>query len=162
MIDLIKRIIGPGESPESEIKESETSHQGAPDVHLATCAIFIEMAQIDNEFDDVEREHILAVFQDEYDLSREDVLELKKASGEMLAESHDLWKFTNVINQNYSNEEKCRIVELLWELVYADGKMDEHENYFIHKLAGLLRLTHRDLIDAKLTILNRHGKATGG
>jgi uncharacterized tellurite resistance protein B-like protein len=49
-------------------------------------------------------------------------------------------------------------VELLWELVYSDGKMDGHENYFMHKLARLLRLTHRDLIDAKLRVIERDKK----
>lgn len=155
MIDFVKRIIGvearvtgdPGRTP-------------ARDVNLATCAIFLEMAHIDGEFDENEREHILSVFQQEHDLSREDVLELKKASQEMLEESLDLWKFTNVINQHYSREEKIRIAELLWGLVYADGRMDDHENYFMHKLAKLLRLTHDDLIDAKLKVLHRRGGST--
>ena len=124
------------------------------DVHLAACAVFLEMARIDNEFDEREQEHILNVFHNEYGLPAEDVVELKKASWDELRKASGHWTFTNVINQNYSNEEKSRLVELLWQLVYADGRMDEHENYFMHKLAKLLRLTHRDLIDAKLKVLN--------
>ena len=107
---------------------------------------------------DEERESILSICQREYNLDRDEVLELKKASREELDKILDVWQFTNAINQHYSNEEKSRIVELLWELVYADGKMDGHENYFMHKLARLLRLTHRDLIDAKLRVIERNKK----
>jgi uncharacterized tellurite resistance protein B-like protein len=153
MIDLFKKLLGQGGTEQAAPGSSpETSRHK---VHLATCAVFLEMANIDNEFSDQEREQILSMFENEYDLTREDVIELTKASREALDKSLDLWQFTNAINQHYSNDEKSRIVEHLWELVYADGKMDEHENYFMHKLVGLLRLTHRDLIDAKLRVLDR-------
>jgi uncharacterized tellurite resistance protein B-like protein len=48
--------------------------------------------------------------------------------------------------------EKRRILEHLWEVVYADGKLSKHEDYLIHKIATLLRLTHNDLIRAKLAV----------
>ena len=160
MIDLFKKILGTGKKSGRSGGEipGDSSRPPRHDIHLATCAIFLEMANIDNEFSDDEREHILLIFQREYNLDREEVLELKKASREVLDKSLDVWQFTNAINQHYSNEEKSRIVELLWELVYADGKMDGHENYFMHKLARLLRLTHRDLIDAKLRVIERNKK----
>ena len=130
------------------------------DVHLAACAVFLEMAGIDNEFDEREQREILDVFRGEYGLTAEEVAELKKEAESELSKSKGHWSFTNVINQNFSKEEKSRLVELLWRLVYADGRLDEHENYFIHKLAKLLRLTHRDLIDAKLKVL--HGTTPPG
>jgi uncharacterized tellurite resistance protein B-like protein len=153
MIDLIRRLMGT-EAGGGSTAAPEGQRSPARDVHLATCAVFLEMAQIDNEFDGREREQILRVFEREYGVSPEDVTALEKASQDALAESKDHWTFTNVINQHFSNEEKFRLVELLWGLVYADGRMDEHENYFMHKLAKLLRLTHRDLIDAKLRVLH--------
>ncbi len=162
MIDLIKKLVGAdtaragGENPAAE------GSSGGRSVRLAACAVFLEAAHIDNEFDPRELESILRAFEDEYGLASEDVLELKRASEKELARSLDLWTFTNVINEHYSNDEKTRLVELLWRLVYADGKMDEHENYFMHKLAKLLRLTHRDLIDAKLKVLHpQNGSADG-
>jgi uncharacterized tellurite resistance protein B-like protein len=162
MIDLIKRLVGAGAAPGGPGSPSAGHRPPERDVHLATCAVFLEMAHIDNEFDERERGHILDVFEREYGLSSEEVIELEKASGDELAKSMDLWKFTNVINEHYSNEEKFRVVELLWQLVCADGKMDEHENYFMHKLAKLLRLTHRDLINAKLKVLHPESESDSG
>ena len=160
MIDLFKKILGTGkkDGQANPAAAGIPSRPSRHDVHLATCAIFLEMANVDNEFSDEERESILSICQHEYNLDRDEVLELKRASREELDKSLDVWQFTNAINQHYSNDEKSRVVELLWELVYADGKMDEHENYFMHKLARLLRLTHRDLIDAKLRVIERNKK----
>ena len=58
--------------------------------------------------------------------------------------------------QNYSNEEKVEIIETLWRIVYVNGKMDEYEHYLMNKLKNLLRLTHGQLIDAKLKV--KHSK----
>lgn len=162
MIDLIKRLVGAGADEQTGGAGASGGRPAKRDVHLAACAVFMEMAQIDDEFDESEREHILDVFQSEFGLTGEEVLELKKASREQLARTKDYWKLTNVINRHYSNEEKYRLVELLWELVYADGKLDEHENYLMHKLVRLLHLTHSDLIDAKLNVLHRRRSGDKG
>ena len=62
-------------------------------------------------------------------------------------------QITNLINQNYSIEEKIRIIEMIWKLAYTDGKLDKHEDYLVHKLARLLRLTHKQLIEAKFKVI---------
>jgi uncharacterized tellurite resistance protein B-like protein len=154
MMDFLKRLMGEEPSHRSAGSGGGEAEGRFRDVHLAACAVFLEMAGIDNEFDERERKLILEVFRSEYGLSADEVAELRNAAEIELAKAKDHWLFTHVINENFSNEEKCRLVELLWRLVYADGRMDEHENYFIHKLAKLLRLTHRDLIDAKLRVLH--------
>ena len=111
------------------------------------------MASIDGEFSDIERDNILSILKKEYQLSDEYAVLLLEASKNELKQSIDLWQFTNLINQNYSKEEKIDIIEMIWNIVYADGKLNQHEDYLIHKLANLLRLTHKQLIDAKLKIL---------
>jgi len=136
------------------------SSQSAPqradgDVRIAACALFLEMANIDNEFSEEERQHILAILQDEFGLSEYDALALAQEAAADLEGSIDLWRFTNMINDNYSEEEKVRVVELLWQIVYADGHVDEHEDYLVHKLTKLLRLPHKQMIAAKLRVLER-------
>ena len=74
-----------------------------------------------------------------------------------LVESVDLWQFARLINETYSREEKIGIIETLWQVVFVDGKMDQYEDYLMHKMSKLLRLHHKELIDAKLKVL--HGQA---
>jgi uncharacterized tellurite resistance protein B-like protein len=122
---------------------------------VAVCALFLEMSHVDGEFTESEREDILSLLKEHYGLSDEHVAVLMETSTKELEGSIDLWQFTNLINQNYSREEKIRVIEMIWQIVYADDRLDKHEDYLVHKLAKLLRLTHKELIDAKLKVKAR-------
>lgn len=154
MIDLIKKFFGEASQP----SDHETP-VGEHDIRVATCALFVEMANIDSEFGEREKEHIVSMLTSEHGLSREYADELTRVASEELDGSIDLWRFTNLINQNYSKKEKTKIVEMIWHLVYADGHLSDHENYLIHKLGKMLRFTHRELIDAKLAVLHKKGES---
>ncbi len=120
---------------------------------VATCALFLEMAQVDGEFNSAEKKAILAILQNEYNLSEKRAESLLAAANAELEESIDLWRFTNRINTDYTTEEKIQIVEILWEIIYVDGKSDNHEDNLIHKVANLLHLSHEQLIGAKLKVI---------
>jgi len=124
----------------------------ADDLHIATCALFLEMAAIDGEFNESEQEHILMILKREYHLSDISAAALVEAAHKEVAESIDLWQFTRLINENYSDEDKIKVVEMLWKIVYADGNIDAHERYLVGKIANLLHLGHKDLINAKLKV----------
>jgi uncharacterized tellurite resistance protein B-like protein len=132
-------------------KDSRTS---AHDVLVATCALFVEMARIDDKFTQSETETILSILQEKYGLSREHADALVAEADQELAQSVDLWQFAKLINENYSIDEKIEIIETLWRMVYVDGKMDQYEHYLMNKLKNLLRLSHDQLINAKLKVLH--------
>lgn len=148
MIDLVKKFFGKSSHDNSSNQKRQATH----DIRIATCALLLEMSNIDGEFSALERENIISILKKDFDLSDEYTTTLLEASNEELKGSIDLWQFTNLINQNYSMEEKIRVIETVWDIVYADGKLDKHEDYLIHKLANLLRLTHKQLIEAKLKV----------
>ncbi|MDY7032697.1 MAG: TerB family tellurite resistance protein [Thermodesulfobacteriota bacterium] len=154
MIDMVKRFFGKEQDRNASDQEVGSSH----DINVATCALFLEMANIDGEFSDSERETIMSILKKDHGLSHEYISELINESKNELKQSIDLWKFTNLINQNYSTEEKVRIIEMVWKIVYIDGRLDKHEDYLVHKLARLLRLTHKQLIDAKIRIVHEDSK----
>ena len=149
MIDLLKKFFGKVTSEASEDIEEITSH----DVRIATCALLLEMANIDGEFSEAEKENILIILKRDYQLTDEHATALMKAADDELERSIDLWQFARLINQNYSTEEKIKIIETVWQVIYTDGRLDKHEDYLVHKLAKLLRLSHQQLIDAKLKVL---------
>lgn len=151
MIDLIKKFLG------SEADTDTTSQQGvgAHDIHVAACALLLEMATIDGEFSAVERSHILKILINEYDFSEETAAAFMAASEKELDNSVDLWQFARTINEHYSANEKIRVMELIWKVVYADGHLDQHEDYLAHKVSKLLRLSHSQLIEAKLKVLGK-------
>lgn len=148
MIDLVKKFFGKNTKDMPVDKEEGSSH----DIRVATCALLLEMSSIDGEFNESERQDIVAILKNDYDLRDEHAEALLEASNEELENSLDIWRFARLINQNYSIEEKERVIEMIWRVAYADGNLNKHEDYLVHKLAKLLRLTHSQLIDAKLKV----------
>jgi uncharacterized tellurite resistance protein B-like protein len=128
-----------------------------PDPKVAVCALLLEMARIDDSFTEEELETVLRILRERYGLSTEEAEALIEAAEVELSDSVDLWRFARRINRWYSPEEKVEIIELLWRVVFVDGKLDAHEDYLIHKLEQLLRLEHRQLIAAKLKVLHSDG-----
>ncbi|MDB9823182.1 TerB family tellurite resistance protein [Deltaproteobacteria bacterium] len=150
MIDMVKKLF----SRETSDDSLENVKDPAESIYLATCAILLELASIDGEFSDAEKDNIISLFKRDYNLADEDIAALMEASEKELRDSIDLWQFTNLINQNCSLEQKVQIVETVWKVAYADGTLDQHEDYLAHKVATLLRLNHKQLIDSKLKVLH--------
>lgn len=149
MLHQIKRFFDKATTGVSNDASQTSEH----DIRVATCALFVEIARIDNEFTDAEMKTILSILKEKYGLSPEHADALIAEAERELEKSVDLWQFAKLINENYTNEEKIEIIETLWRIVYVDGKMDEHEHYLMGKLQNLLRLDHGQLITAKLKIL---------
>jgi uncharacterized tellurite resistance protein B-like protein len=148
MLDIVKRFFSKATTHNSSNANQDTAH----DLRVAACALFVEMARIDQTFTQAEMEAILSILKEKYGLSGEHADALIEEADKELDESVDLWQFARLINENYSTDEKIEIVETLWQIVYVDGKMDQYEHYLMNKLKNLLRLSHSQLIDAKLKV----------
>lgn len=147
MRDLIRRFFEKIE-PGASNRAVDAEH----DVRVATCALLLEMAHIDECFTDAEMENILSILQHRYGLDAEQIDVLVEEAEQERRQSVDYWKFARRINDHYSTGEKLEIIEMLWRIVYVDGKMDKYEHQLINTLSNLLRLTHEQLIDAKLKV----------
>lgn len=142
---LVKKI-----EPDSEIQEQDENQQ----IQIATCVLLLEIAKSDDEFSSIEKTTISAVLKKKFQMSDEAAEELMEIAKGKREESIDLWEFTNLINKNYSREKKIKVVEAAWRVIYADRKLDKYEDHLVHKLAGLLRLKHNEMIEAKLRVLD--------
>jgi uncharacterized tellurite resistance protein B-like protein len=150
MFDIVKRFFDKATAELSKDKNQDTAH----DIRVATCALFVEIARIDEKFTDAEMEKILSILKEKYGLSPDHASALIAEAEKELEKSVDLWQFAKLINENYSTEEKIEIIETLWRIVYVDGKMDGYEHYLMDKLQNLLRLSHDQLIATKLKVLH--------
>jgi len=140
---LLKR---PEVAPESQEQDERER------VQVATCIILLEVAKSDDEFSSIEKTTIAAVLKKKFEISGEAAEELMEIAHRRREGSVDLWEFTHLVNENYTREEKKKIVEAAWRVIYADEKLDAYEDHFVHRLASLLQLDHSDLIEAKLKV----------
>ncbi len=150
MLESLKRFFNKPTVAISNNEKQVSEH----DMRVATCALFVEMARIDDKFTQTEVDTILSILQEKYGLSQEHADALLAEADKELDESVDLWQFARLINENYSVDEKIEIIETLWQMVFVDGKMDRYEHYLMSKLKNLLRLSHDQVINAKLKVLH--------
>ncbi len=150
MFDVVKRFFSPVDAQSVPGRSGDNTH----DLKMAVCALFVEMARIDESFTEEEMAAVVAILKDKYGLSAENAAAMVAAAEAELEQSVDYWQFARLINANYSMDEKVAIIEMLWRIVYIDGRLDKHEDYLMHKLARLLRLHHKQLIDAKKKVLH--------
>ena len=132
--------------------EEESAEARDQKIQVATCALLLEVAHADDELSGIEEESIVRILKQDFNLSDRYAQELMAMADQERKERIDLWGFTRLINENYSPEEKIRIIEMVWKVIYADGRLTAYEDHLAHKLAQLLKLEHRQLIDAKLKV----------
>lgn len=122
-------------------------------IQLATCVLLLEVAHSDDHYGPAEEDQIVEILKEDFQLSAEYAAELLELAHQERDKSADMWRFTNVIDNNYSNEEKESVIETLWKVVYADERLHFYEDHLIHRLAKLLNLSHKQLIDAKKRVM---------
>lgn len=146
MFDKIRNMLTDRKEPDHDVRVGDQKRR----IQIATAVILLEVAYADYEFSTDERERIVRILKDEFSLDDESVLELLQIYEERRRKSIDIWHFTEIINRNFSEEEKCRIIDTVWQVIYADGKLDKYEDYLVHKLSTILHLSHQQMIEAKL------------
>ena len=149
VIRKLKELFAAPPTGAPQKKEEDVSAR----IQLATCVLLLEIAYSDDDFSDEERDRIVDILKEDFQLSEDYAAELIELANEERKKSVDMWQFTNVIDNNYSPEEKERVIETLWKVVYADKRLDHYEDHLIHRLAKLLNLDHKQLIDAKKRVL---------
>ncbi len=119
-------------------------------IQVATAVILLEVAHADDDFSTEERDRIIDILREEFQLGEEEVAELIEASDQKRKGTVDLWHFTRIINDTFDDTEKSRIIDYIWQVIFADGKLDKYEDYIVHKLATILHIPHSTMIQAKL------------
>lgn len=118
-------------------------------LNLAAAALLIEIARADSDFDASEQAAIEALLADTLELAPAEISELVRLATEESREAVSLHQFTRLINEHYSIEEKRRLMEQLWQVAYADGRIDRYEEQLLRRLAELLHMRHSEFMQAK-------------
>jgi uncharacterized tellurite resistance protein B-like protein len=134
-------------------------HLAAPDakapavphaeLRVAAAALMVEMSRADFDEAAVELEVARKLLTERYGLEGADAAELIKAAQQESDHSASLFRFTHLVNQHFQPAEKLELMAMLWDVAYADGRLDKHEDALMHKLADLLYVPLKDLIREK-------------
>lgn len=153
MIERIKALLGGGPN---------AAMTAAPDEgQVAVAALLVEAAVMDERFDPAEQATILDLLKDRFGLDDSETADLLAAARETVAQSSQLFAFTRVVNDRFSFEERVELMEMLWQVAYADGELDDFEANLLRRVAGLIHVPDRDSGAARKRAMARLGLAAG-
>jgi len=146
MLKAIQNFFDSQLTTESEV---DVEHQ----LKLATTALLIEMMLQDN---DVAEQEIITVkdsIRESFDLTDEESQVLFELAEKEQRNATDYYQFTSLIAKNYTKEQKLQVIENLWKIAYADGRLDSLEEHMLRRISDLIYVSHSDFIRIKLKIV---------
>ena len=114
-------------------------------IRMATAVLMVDVALIDSRFDEVEFERMLGLVKNHFGLSTQAAAELINAANAEADELASVHEFTELLHQHLDDDEKARVVELLWSTAYADGELNKYEDALVLKVSDMLSVS-RDLV----------------
>jgi len=118
-------------------------------LQLASAVLLLDVAQADRDYSEQERTKIQQAIASKFCLADEDIQQLMDIADEKSLQATDYHQFTSLLNKEFSNQQKIRLIELMWQVAYADGELDPYEDHFIRKISDLLYLRHSELLAAR-------------
>jgi len=122
---------------------------------FALAVLLIEVARSDDGVEDRGQGVIQRALALRFGLERSEVIRLIKAAEERAAEATDLFHFTRVVVENFTEEERIGVIETLWEVVYSNGVLTGDEDALIRRVAGLIYVSDRDRGEARRRVMQR-------
>jgi uncharacterized tellurite resistance protein B-like protein len=151
MLDRLKQLFQP------EAAGRPAGAHRFDELQLAAAALMVEAATMDSEFDAGERARIARLVQDRFALRPEEAIDLVGEAEQMAAASVEWHGFTRAIKDGFDHAERVQLIEMLWEVVYADGELHDYEASLLRRVTGLLYVSDRESGDARKRVLARLG-----
>jgi uncharacterized tellurite resistance protein B-like protein len=151
MLDRLKQLF------QSEPAGRPSGAHRFDELQLAAAALLVEAATMDSKFDAEERTRVSRLVQDRFALSAEEAADLVGEAEQMARDSVQWHGFTSAIKDGFDNTERVHLVEMLWEVVYADGQLHDYEASLLRRVTGLLYVSDRESGEARKRVLARLG-----
>ena len=118
-------------------------------IRLATAVLMIDVARADHVFEESELDRVLQLVQAHFDLDPQDAAELVNDASDEADDLVSAYDFTRVLHKHLDEEEKARIVGMLWQIAYADGELDKYEDSLVLKISDLLYVNRAKVMRLK-------------
>jgi uncharacterized tellurite resistance protein B-like protein len=135
------------------------AHFEPNDYRLAAAALLVHAAEIDGNISDVERTTLHQVIKRHFDLDETQTDTLLAEATQAEQEAVDLYHFTRLLNGALDEDGRRRMVEMMWEIVYADGRVTEFESNLIWRAADLLGISSRERIELGRRVASERGSS---
>ena len=131
---------------------------GPDRLQVAVAVLLVEAARMDDTFEARERATIERLLAAKFELSGEATKTLLAHAEDAATRSNQLHPFTRLAVERMTPEDRIRLIEMLWEVAYADGVLDPEEDMLLRRIAGLIYVSDQDRIGARQRVLARMGR----
>ncbi len=131
------------------------SGKAGEDLHLAATALMVEAALQDGHVEDVELAAIRSMLQSRFAIPEHEAAALIEEGQKAAREATQLFGFVRAVNDALAPEERVQILEMLWEVAYADGELHDYEANLVRRVAGLLYVPDQESGSARKRVLER-------
>jgi uncharacterized tellurite resistance protein B-like protein len=138
--------------------EKHPSQFAEGDYRLAAVALLVHAAAIDGDMSQRERDKLHSVVKRHFNLDDALTDELIDKATQAEHEAVDLYHFTSLLNRTLDEPARARVIEMMWEIVYSDGRRDELEDNLLWRAADLLGVSPRERIELRHRIEKEAGK----
>jgi uncharacterized tellurite resistance protein B-like protein len=143
LINQIADVISaPATSPDDAEKREEA-------IRSATVILMVDVARADYEFGADEFDSLLRLIQAHFDLSPDQAADLVNMADEKVDDLTSLHEFTQLLHNNLDEQEKAHVVGMLWQVAYADGRLDKYEDALVLKISDLLHVSRGKVMQLK-------------
>ena len=146
MLKTLKDLFDAFTAPPAGRSPADEAHA----LQLATAVLLVEVMRADPAIAESERDAVLNALRGKFSLDDEELKRLLELAHDTAHTAYDYQRFTSQLNERFTQAQKVRVVEAMWQVAYADDHIDAHENHVISKVAGLLHVTHGEYIAAKM------------
>ena len=128
---------------------AEAAAPQSDELHIAAAALLVRAAQIDGVMDAEEEKLLARLVGPHFGLEAEAASTLISEAKNAAGEASDLFQFTKRINAHFNEGHKIMLLELLWQIVLADGVVDDYEANLLRRVAGLIYITDQQAGQAR-------------
>lgn len=138
---------------QSIVQATEPKRNFTTDDHrLAVAAILVHLVAVDGVITPEERVRLRKVLARHYQLDEAQTEELVREARARDEDAVDLYGFTSVLKRMLDEQGRRDVVEMMWEMVFADGRISEFEDNMVWRVAELLGISARERITIKKAV----------
>lgn len=115
-------------------------------IQLAAATLLFEVIRADHQIEDAEISRFKTILEQRFQIEADDVETLMSLAQESAEDAVSLQGFTRTICDNFDNQQRCELIKHCWCIALADGQIETHERHLVRKLAGLLYLNEKQII----------------
>jgi len=140
-------------------EERDDFPRGQDEPQLAVAALLMEAALVDGRLQPAERAAVHNLLERRFGLSVAAADQLAAAAEHEAENATQLFGFTRTVNERFARERRIELIEMLWEVAYADGTLDPLEDTMLRQVGGLIDVPDHERGAARRRVLQRLGIA---